>query len=74
MTRQCARPGCANSADATLGYDYAERVVWLVDLSDQPHPSTYDQCRRHADTLTVPRGWELRDRRQLGPRLVREAV
>ncbi|MEJ5254707.1 MAG: DUF3499 family protein [Acidimicrobiales bacterium] len=73
MTRQCARPGCAESASSTFGYDYAQRTVWLVELTGEPHPSTYDLCRRHADGLTVPKGWELRDRRNLVPSIVREA-
>lgn len=63
MTRHCDRPGCTESAASTLGYDYAESTVWLVDLTGEPHPATYDLCLRHADTLTVPIGWELRDRR-----------
>jgi hypothetical protein len=73
MTRQCARPGCAEHASSTFGYAYAERTVWLVDLTDEPDPSTYDLCRRHTVALGVPVGWELRDRRNLVPTLVREA-
>lgn len=71
MTRQCARPGCAEHACATFGYAYGERTVWLVDLTDEPHPATYDLCHRHAAALGVPVGWELRDRRNLMPTLVR---
>ena len=63
MTRQCARPGCSDPASATFGYDYADRIVWLDDVADEPHPSTYDLCRRHATAMTVPQGWELSDRR-----------
>jgi hypothetical protein len=73
MTRQCARPDCAEQATSTFGYDYRAGTVWLVDLADEPDPSTYDLCRRHANALSVPRGWELRDRRTLVPTLVREA-
>jgi len=71
MTRHCARPGCADQATSTFGYAYAERIVWLVDLTNEPHPSTYDLCRRHAAILSVPKGWELRDRRELDPSLTR---
>ena len=49
MTRQCARPDCAEHATSTFGYDYRESRVWLVDLTEEPHPSTYDMCRRHAE-------------------------
>lgn len=63
MTRSCARPGCGEPAQATLAYDYAASTVWLDDLAAEAHPSLYDVCRRHADALTVPNGWELVDRR-----------
>jgi len=63
MTRQCARPGCGETAIATLSYQYAARTVWLDDVADQPDPSTYDLCRRHAAGMTVPNGWRLDDRR-----------
>jgi hypothetical protein len=45
----------------------------LVDLTEEPHPSTYDMCRRHANALRVPVGWQLRDRRNFVPNLAREA-
>jgi hypothetical protein len=63
MTRSCARPGCATSAVATFGYEYASSTVWLDDLAPEPHPAVYDVCDRHADALTVPNGWHLVDRR-----------
>ena len=63
MNRQCSRPACSAHSEATLTYDYAERLVTLGHLSDQAHPMTYDLCAMHADGLTVPRGWELHDRR-----------
>jgi hypothetical protein len=69
MTRQCARPDCAEQATATFDYDYGESTVVLSDLAVEPHPSTYDLCRRHANALRVPVGWQLRDRRNLVPRL-----
>jgi hypothetical protein len=37
--------------------------VWLDHLSDERDPHDYDLCQRHAGRLTVPRGWQLRDRR-----------
>jgi len=73
MSRHCSRPGCADPAGATFEYNYATGTVYLVDLADESHPSTYDLCRRHAENLRVPNGWELRDQRNLVPRLVREA-
>ena len=64
MTRQCARPGCSAVASATLAYDYRQRTTWLDPLAGEPHPMAYDLCDGHADTLTVPRGWRLEDRRE----------
>lgn len=63
MSRQCARPGCSTTASATLAYDYAQRTSWLVPLAEERHPMSYDLCDVHADSLTVPRGWRLDDRR-----------
>lgn len=73
MSRHCSRPGCADPAGATFGYAYGDRTVILTDLAAESHPSTYDLCRRHAASLRVPNGWELRDERALAPTLVREA-
>lgn len=63
MQRHCARPGCARQAITTLTYDYAASTVWLDNLSDEAHPMTHDLCHDHADSLSVPRGWVLQDRR-----------
>lgn len=62
-TRSCRRPGCGWSATASLSFRYATSQVWLLDLSRTPDPSLYDLCTSHADTLTVPRGWERVDER-----------
>lgn len=63
MSRQCARPGCPETAVATLAYEYASRTVWLDDVAPEGHPSTYDLCPRHSNNLRVPLGWQMRDRR-----------
>lgn len=67
MARRCARPDCHETAATTLAYDYATSTVWLDRLSDECHPMTHDLCERHADRLSVPRGWQLRDRRDVLP-------
>jgi hypothetical protein len=66
VTRTCAKPGCDRTAVATLGYAYAEGVVWLEDLAPEAHPMVHDMCRMHADSVRVPLGWELRDVRDRG--------
>jgi hypothetical protein len=62
-SRTCAKLGCNTSASATLTYDYASRTAWVELLNDEAHPMRYDLCGDHADTLTVPMGWALQDRR-----------
>jgi hypothetical protein len=64
MPRTCSRPGCADRASSTLAYEYRASTAWLDDLADDAHPSTYDLCHGHAGTLSVPKGWDLRDRRR----------
>lgn len=63
-SRTCRRPGCQGSATATLSFRYDSAEALLLDLVDEPHPSRWDLCKLHADTLSVPRGWDLIDRRE----------
>lgn len=67
MARRCARPDCHDTATTTLAYDYGTSTVWIAHLSDESHPMTHDLCARHADRLSVPVGWQLRDRRDVVP-------
>jgi hypothetical protein len=46
-----------------LTYDYAERTAWLDDLGRSTGGTTWLLCLTHADTLRVPVGWALEDRR-----------
>ena len=47
----------------TLTYQYAHAQVWLDELAAERDPHAYDLCGRHAERLTAPRGWQVRDRR-----------
>ncbi|HEU5149148.1 MAG TPA: DUF3499 family protein [Iamia sp.] len=67
MARRCARPDCSQAATTTLSYEYETSTVWLAHLSDEAHPMTHDLCEAHADRMSVPRGWQLRDRRDVVP-------
>jgi hypothetical protein len=59
----CARQFCSATAIARVDFDGEARVVWIDELGDgMPAAASY-LCRRHADTLTPPRNWELRDLR-----------
>lgn len=61
--RQCSRSGCSDVAAVTLSYHYATSQVWIDHLTPERDPHMYDLCDRHADRLSVMRGWHLDDRR-----------
>lgn len=63
ILRRCARPGCADVANATLAFRYDLSQAWLTPLSDEKSPATYDLCGPCADRTAPPRGWELLDER-----------
>lgn len=62
-SRQCSRTGCSDAAAVTLTYDYRQSQVWIDLLAPERNPHDYDMCDRHAERLSVPRGWHLDDRR-----------
>lgn len=57
--RQCSRSACRQSAVATLTYVYADSTAVLGPLATYAEPHAYDLCTQHAESLTVPRGWEV---------------
>ncbi|MBI2709201.1 MAG: DUF3499 family protein [Actinobacteria bacterium] len=65
MARRCDRPDCHGPATTTLTYDYASATVWLDGLEGEPHPMRHELCARHADGLSLPRGWTLQDHRSI---------
>ncbi len=44
-------------------------LFWIAPLSGTPIDDQNVLCLRHADAMTVPRGWTLDDRREEVPRL-----
>ncbi len=56
------RPGCDRPAVARLSYDPVTCAVWLDDIAERVGRNQ-EICALHAERLTVPRGWELADRR-----------
>lgn len=44
---------------ATLTYVYSDSTAVLGPLATQAEPHTYDLCTDHAESLTVPRGWDV---------------
>ena len=71
MARLCERPGCSVPASVAYGFEAARTMVWLaaLDPDDVDRARLGSLCRRHADSLTPPRGWWLDDRRVLVPQL-----
>lgn len=57
--RQCSRTACTRPAVATLTYVYADSTAVLGPLARYAEPHSYDLCLEHADSLTVPRGWDV---------------
>lgn len=44
-------------------------LFWIAPISEAPTIDPSLLCRRHADSMIMPRGWTLDDRRQQVPRL-----
>jgi len=42
-----------------LTYVYTDSTAVLGPLATRAEPHTYDLCRRHATSLSAPRGWEV---------------
>jgi hypothetical protein len=62
VAHQCERPACAEPAVVAYGFDPSRGVAWLeVFVATDPHHGRL--CRRHAETMVVPQGWWLEDRR-----------
>ncbi len=71
MARLCERPGCSATASVAYGFEAEHTMVWIEPLTPDNADSARvgGLCRRHADSLTAPRGWWLDDRRIDRPRL-----
>lgn len=63
MQRLCGRPGCSDTASVAYGMRPEDLVFWLDVLPEHPEAGAGALCRRHADSMVVPRGWTLDDLR-----------
>ena len=69
MQRLCERPGCSEPASVAYGMRAEDLVFWLDVLRDPDSGSEFDPagrgvlCRRHADSMVMPRDWTLDDLR-----------
>ena len=71
MRSLCERPGCSEPAAVAYGMRVEDLVFWLDALADEDPRKGGVLCRRHADSMVVPRGWTLNDLRDPHLRLFR---
>ena len=71
VRKLCERPGCAGLAEVSYGIDKAQLLVWVDNRAVPERELAGRLCRRHADALSVPRGWTIDDRRDAVPKLFR---
>ncbi len=74
MARRCGRQGCREYATAAFNVDPRRQIVFVEHFSGDDSIGLSILCRRHADALSVPRGWSVDDRREAKPRLFTVAV
>lgn len=72
MTRRCERPDCASVAAVAYSFDPRRRVVYFDQLRGSVSPIVGALCLHHADTMVLPKGWWLDDRRVEVPTLFRQ--
>jgi hypothetical protein len=65
---------CESRAVATVAVRYDLREVLIRDLLEERDPNLLDLCRTHAEKLTAPFGWQLRDERRTQVERPREVV
>ncbi len=63
MQRLCGRPGCSDVASVVYGMRAEDLVFWIDRLPDPLDEDAAVLCRRHADSMVLPRGWTLDDLR-----------
>jgi hypothetical protein len=69
VVRRCSRPGCGAPAVVLLGFDASRSLAWFAPLDDEGALHGSELCHRHADSVRVPKGWWLDDRRVASPQL-----
>ena len=57
--RCCSRTACKQPPVYTLTYVYRDSTAVLGPLAAYVEPHCYDLCAKHAERLTVPRGWDV---------------
>jgi hypothetical protein len=62
--RTCAKMRCEAEPVATITLGYAEREVVIESLLEERDPNLLDLCQEHAERMTPPVGWTVRDVRE----------
>ena len=69
MSRHCERPGCSKVGEIIYEIDL-QRLLVTIDFPDLTDLTPINLlCRRHADSLTVPKGWTIINNREEVQRL-----
>jgi len=69
MSRHCERPGCSKVGEIIYEVDL-QRLLVTIDFPDLTDLTPINLlCRRHADSLTVPKGWTIINNREEVQRL-----
>ncbi|MFZ9819076.1 MAG: DUF3499 family protein, partial [Ilumatobacteraceae bacterium] len=70
MTKSCERPGCSLPGVVASSFERSTLTVVLTHYVGEVEEGSFNvMCTKHADALTVPRGWTIDDRREDPPRL-----
>ncbi len=69
MSRHCERPGCSKVGEVIYEVDL-RRLLVTIDFPDLNDLTPLNLlCRRHADSLSVPKGWAIINNREEVQRL-----
>ena len=70
MTKSCERPACSGPGVVACTFERSTLTVVLTHFVGEIEDGSYNvMCTKHADILTVPKGWTIDDRREDPPRL-----
>jgi len=71
VAQQCERPGCAQPAAVEYSLNPGKLLLSLENFVVVEGDRRSAVCTRHADLMSVPKGWSIDDRRENPPRLFR---
>jgi len=70
VTKSCERPGCSEPGVVASSFERSTLTVVLSHYVGEIEEGSFNvMCTKHANILTVPRGWTIDDRREDPPRL-----